>query len=189
MNARLITINWFVDFDKEEKWLNKMAQKGMAFQSVHGFFYSFGHCKPGEFIYQIDFDEKKSKNGVGDYVAFRSSCGDQLVHQHKSKIYWRRDTASGPFEEENNVAAKLRLTNKAFNFHLNSFIGLTLIAALAYLALLPIGKHLPESGFSTWLTDFSAGLTYGILAAELLILFPILKKLQKKINNLIGQTF
>ena len=189
MNTKLVTINWFVDFDKEEKWLNKMARKGRAFQSVHGFFYCFGECKPGEFIYQIDFDEKESKNGAGDYVAFRSSCGDQLVDKHKSKIYWRRETASGPFESENNVAAKLRLTNKAFNFHLNSFIGLTLIAALAYLILLPVGKHLPESGFSTWLADFSSGLTYGILVAELLIILPILMKLQKKINSLIGQIF
>ena len=122
-------------------------------------------------------------------MAFRSSCGDQLVDKHKSKIYWRRETASGPFESENNVAAKLRLTNKAFNFHLNSFIGLTLIAALAYLILLPVGKHLPETGFSTWLADFSSGLTYGILVAEILIILPILMKLQKKINNLIGQIF
>ena len=189
MKTKLVTINWFVDFDKEEKWLNKMARKGRAFQSVHGFIYCFGECKPGEFIYQIDFDEKESKNGAGDYVTFRSSCGDQFVDQHKSKIYWRRETASGPFESENNVAAKLRLTNKAFNFHLNSFIGLTLIAALAYLILLPVGKHLPETGFSTWLADFSSGLTYGILVAEILIILPILMKLQKKINNLIGQIF
>lgn len=146
MNTKLVTINWFVDFDKEEKWLNKMARKGLAFRKVHGFFYCFGHCKPGEFIYQIDFDEKESKNGVGDYVAFRSSCGDQLVDQQKSKIYWRRETASGPFEAENNVAAKLRLTNKSFNFHLNSFIGLTLIAAVAFLVLVPLGRHLPEVG-------------------------------------------
>ena len=59
MSTKLVTINWFVDFDKEEKWLNKMARKGRAFQGVHGFFYRFGQCKPGEFIYQIDFDEKE----------------------------------------------------------------------------------------------------------------------------------
>ena len=189
MKTSKIAINWFVDFDKEEQWLNDMCKKGWAFWHTNGVIYRFKKCDPGEFIYQIDFDEKKPHEGVGDYVAFRSSCGDQLVDKHKSKIYWRRETASGPFESENNVAAKLRLTNKAFNFHLNSFIGLTLIAALAYLILLPVGKHLPETGFSTWLADFSSGLTYGILVAEILIILPILMKLQKKINNLIGQIF
>ena len=189
MSKNLITINWFVDFDKEEKWLNKMARKGLAFRGAFGIFYRFGQCKPGEFIYQIDFDEKKPKEGVGDYVAFRSSCGDQFVQQRKSKIYWRRETASGPFEAENNVAAKLRLTNKAFNFHLNSFIGLTLIAAIAFLLLVPLGRYLPESAFTKWLADFGTGLTYGILLAELVLLLPVLKKLNKKINEQIGQIF
>lgn len=166
-----------------------MATKGWAFWHTNGVIYRFKPCKPEEFIYQIDFDEKKSQEGAGDYVVFRSSCGDQFVHQWKRKIYWKRETASGPFEAENNVAAKLRLTNKAFNYHLNSFIGLTLIAAFAFLVLMPLGKHLPENAFSHWLTDFSSGLTYGILLAELVLLLPALKKLHKKSNDLIGQIF
>ena len=186
MKTSKISINWFVDFDKEEQWLNDMAKQGWAFWHTNGVIYRFKQSKPEEFIYQIDFNEKK-KDGIGDYVDFRSSCGDQFVHQWKSKIYWKRETTSGPFEAENNVAAKLRLTNKAFNYHLNSFIGLTLIAAFAFLVLMPLSRHLPENAFSSWLNDFSIGLTYGILLAELIILLPVLKKLHKKINELIGQ--
>jgi hypothetical protein len=52
-----------------------------------------------------------------------------------------------------------------------------------------MGRHLPESVFSTWLTEFGTGLTYGILLAELLILLPILRKLQQKMKELIGQIF
>ena len=189
MKTSKFAINWFVNFDKEEKWLNDMSRKGWAFWHTNGVIYRFKKCEPGEFIYQIDFDEEKSKNGVGDYVAFRTSCGDQFVHQWKRKIYWRRETASGPFEAENNVAAKLRLTNKAFNFHLNSFIGLTLIAAVAFLVLVPLGRFLPESAVTKWLVDFGTGLTYGILLAELILLLPALKKLNKSMNGLIGLIF
>ena len=189
MRTSKFALNWFVNFDKEEKWLNDMSRKGWAFWHTNGVIYRFKKCEPGEFIYQIDFDEEKSKNGVGDYVAFRTSCGDQFVHQWKRKIYWRRETASGPFEAENNVAAKLRLTNKAFNFHLNSFIGLTLIAAVAFLVLVPLGRFLPESAVTKWLVDFGTGLTYGILLAELILLLPALKKLNKSMNGLIGQIF
>ena len=189
MKTSRISINWFVDFDKEEKWLNDMSMKGWGFTRTNGVIYRFEKCEPGEFIYQIDFDEKKSKDGVGDYVTFRTSCGDRFVDRWKSKIYWRRETASGPFEAENNVAAKLRLTNKAFDFHLNSFIGLTLIAAFAFLVLMPLGRHLPQGAFSGWLTDFSIGLTYGILLADLLSLLPALKKLHRRMNELIGQIF
>ena len=189
MKTRKIAVNWFVDFDKEEKWLNDMAVKGWDFYRTSGVIYYFKKCTPGEFIYQIDFKEKKSKDEVADYISFRSSCEDQLAHLWKSKIYWKRNPAAGPFEAENNIAAKLRLTNKAFQFHLNSFIGLTLIAAFAFLVLMPLGRHLSGCCFAKWMTDFSTGLTYGILAAILLILLPILKKLNKKINDLIAQIF
>lgn len=189
MKTSRIIINWFVDFDKEEKWINEMSGKGWAFWHTNGVIYKFKSCEPATYIYQIDFDEQKSRNGVGDYVMFRTQCGDRLVHQWKRKIYWTREAASGPFEAENNVAAKLRLTNKAFNHHLNSFIGLTLIAAFAFLVLVPLGQHLPESVFSTWLSEFGTGLTYGILLAELLILLPILRKLQRKMKELTGQIF
>ena len=189
MKTRKIAVNWFVDFDKEEQWLNDMAAKGWDFYRTSGVIYRFKKCTPGEYIYQIDFKEKKSKDEVADYRSFRSSCEDQLAHLWKSKIYWKRNPAAGPFEAENNIAAKLRLTNKAFQFHLNSFIGLTLIAAFAFLVLMPLGRHLSGCCFAKWLTDFSTGLTYGILAAILLILFPILKKLNKKINDLISEIF
>ena len=189
MKTRKIAVNWFVDFDKEEKWLNDMAMKGWAFSNTNGVIYRFKKCEPGEYIYQIDFDEKKSKEEVGDYIAFRTSCDDQYVNRWKSKIYWKREAASGPFESESNLAAKLRLTNKAFQFHLNSFIGLTLIAAFSFLVLMPLGKHLPASCYTHWLTDFSTGLTYGILMADLLILLPILRKLNKKLKTLIAQIF
>lgn len=188
MKTRTFKINWFLDFDKEELWLNEMSRKGWAFWHTDGVIYRFKQCEPGEYIYQIDFDEKKkAQEGVGDYVAFRCSCGDQFVHQWKNKIYWKRETASGPFEGENNIAAKLRLTNKAFNFHMKSFIGLTLIAAFAFLVLMPLGKHLPECFFAEWLIAFSTGLTYGIFLSQIFLLLPVLRKLLKKTNELIEQ--
>ncbi len=188
MRTGKIAINWFVDFDKEEQWLNDMSKKGWSFWHTNGVVYRFKKCEPEEFIYQIDFDEKKHEGGE-DYVVFRSSCGDIFVHQWKSKIYWKRRSEDGQFEAENNVAAKLRLTNKAFNHHLDSFIGLTLIAAFAFLVLTPLGLYLPESAFSEWLTDFSAGLAYGILFALLVIILPALRKLRRKMNQTIDQIF
>ena len=185
MKTSRFAINWFVDFDKEERWINEMSKAGWAFWHTNGVFYRFKKCEPNEFIYQIDFDEKKTKDEVDDYVSFRSSCGDRFVHQWKQKLYWKRKTTSGPFEAENNVAAKLRLTNKAFDHHLNTFWGLMLIAAFSFLVLMPLSKFLPECGFTKWLFEFSVGLTYGILLVESLLLFPILLKLRKKINDMI----
>ena len=189
MKTNRIAINWFIDFDKEQRWINEMCKKGWALWHTNGVIYRFKSCEMGEFIYQIDFDEEQPTHNAGDYVAFRSSCGDQFVHQWKQKIYWRRAAADGPFEVESNVAAQLRITRKAFNYHLNSFIGLTIIAAFSFLVLAPLGRHLPESTFSQWLREFSTGLTYGILLAEIFLILPILRRLQRKINSLINQIF
>lgn len=188
MKTSKILIRWFVDFDKEEAWLNEQSAKGWGFWHTNGVIYRFKASQPGEFIYQIDFDEKKSAVGE-DYVVFRNSCGDSFVHQWKSKIYWKRKSADGPFETEGNTVAKLQLTSKAFNFHLRSFIGLTVIVAVAYLILNPLGRHLPESVFSHWLTDFSAGLSFGILCFQMIVLLPVLTKLRRKMNSLIRQLY
>ncbi|MBO4818036.1 MAG: DUF2812 domain-containing protein [Bacteroidales bacterium] len=189
MKTKKFALRWFVDFDKEEKWLNDMSKAGWCFWHTNGVIYRFKACAPGEEIFQIDFDEKKGLSGE-DYVAFRNTCGDKFVHQWKSKIYWKRAASSGPFEEEGNVAAKLRLTNKAYNYHIKSLLGLTLIAAIAFLICVPVGKYmLPSGAFSNWLADFGVGLTAGILFSEIVILLPAVNKLKKKMNMLISQLF
>ena len=57
MKTKKILIRWFVDFDKEEKFLNEQSKAGWDFWHTNGVIYRFHACEPGEFIYQIDFDE------------------------------------------------------------------------------------------------------------------------------------
>ena len=178
-------INWFVDFDKEEQWLNKLSSQGLCFWHTNGLLYRFKECKPGEFTFQIDFDEKKSSSNE-DYVVFRSGCGDQFVHQYKEKIYWKRAASEGPFESEDNVQAKLRMTNKAYNFHVKHLLGLTLIMAFGAFICFPLGQFiLPESLLATQVATFGLGLAGGILLAECILLVPAINKLRKKMGELI----
>lgn len=180
-----IKINWFVDFDKEEQWLNEMSAKGLCFWRTNGVLYRFKECEPGEFIFQIDFDEKESSTNEV-YVVFRTSCGDQFVHQWKNKLYWKRAATDGPFESEDNVIAKLRMTNKAYNHHIRSMIGLTILMAIAYFVCVPMGNYfLPESEFAQELANFGEGFTTGVLFAEIVFLIPAISKLRKKMNELI----
>ena len=50
-----IVVNWFVDYDKEEKWLNEMSQNGWCLWHTNGFIYRFKRCEKGEYIFQIDY--------------------------------------------------------------------------------------------------------------------------------------
>ena len=189
MKTKKFALRWFVDFDKEEQWLNDMSKLGWSFWHTNGVLYRFKACEPGESMYQIDFDEDKGTSGE-DYVVFRNSCGDQFVHQWKNKIYWKRPSSNGPFESEGNDIAKLHLTNKAFEWHFTNLIGLIAISAFAMIICYPVGIRInPESAFSKWLADVGLGLTIGIVFAEMFILLPIMIKLRKKMNKIISGIF
>ena len=50
---------WAWDFDKEEKWLNGMAAKGLCLVSVSFCRYVFEDCEPGE--YNIRLQNRQSR--------------------------------------------------------------------------------------------------------------------------------
>ena len=49
---------WVWDFDKEEDWLNEMAQEGWALESVGFCTYTFRRCEPGEYIIRLEMRSK-----------------------------------------------------------------------------------------------------------------------------------
>ena len=52
MKTSRFAINWFVDFDKEERWINEMSKAGWAFWHTNGVFYRF------TYVYECgQFDE------------------------------------------------------------------------------------------------------------------------------------
>ena len=41
------------DFEKEERWLNEMAQEGWVLDNTGFSFYTFVRCEPGEYIIRL----------------------------------------------------------------------------------------------------------------------------------------
>lgn len=62
---------WVWDFDKEEKWLNEMAAKGLALVAVGWCRYEFEDSVPGEYQICLDFLDSRC-NGVENekYITF-----------------------------------------------------------------------------------------------------------------------
>ena len=52
------------DFEKEERWLNEMAQEGWVLDNTGFSFYTFVRCEPGEYIIRLEM------NPSSDYHAF-----------------------------------------------------------------------------------------------------------------------
>ena len=61
------------DFEKEERWLNEMAQEGWVLDNTGFSFYTFVRCEPGEYIIRLEM------NPSSDYRAFVKELGAESV--------------------------------------------------------------------------------------------------------------
>lgn len=175
--------------EEEERWLNEMARNGWNFVRVQGLCrYVFKRGKPGEFIYKLDLPEN-IPHGLGkeEYYNFLTECGIRIVHDKKEWMYLQKPAADGPFNNENDTFAKLKMTNKSYSYSIRTLSMLlrvfSVIAAVAILC-----QHLP---FGVEFQDFFEGMTLGVgigaLFALTLIWIPIITKLRKRMNALIDE--
>lgn len=99
----------FIDYEKEEKWLNSMSAKG--FQLVHYSFlkYVFEEGKPGEYIYRIQLLENLPSHGESKaYIRFLEDLGVEMVGSQLRWVYFRKKAADGPFELYSDLESKIR---------------------------------------------------------------------------------
>ena len=184
MKTNKTILRWFADFDKEEEWLNHMSGNGWCLWHTNGYLYRFKKSEPGEFIFQIDFDEDWVNDGREDYVNFRSSCGDIFVHEIDSRIYWKRKASDGPFENGGNEVAKLKIANKAFSLWYNKLTSLLYGGAIGVVLLL-IFRLLPECRFTKLMVGICRDVPVAFAIVIVLFVFPIVMKLRRKIDVLI----
>ena len=63
------------DFEKEERWLNEMAQEGWVLDNTGFSFYTFVRCEPGEYIIRLEM------NPSSDYRAFVKEAGCRVYRR------------------------------------------------------------------------------------------------------------
>lgn len=67
---------YFFDFiEGQEKWLNKMAERGYRLIGVNNLFYEFEKCNPLEYQYYIEFVGDKSYSQIKEYKNFLEDLG------------------------------------------------------------------------------------------------------------------
>jgi len=110
----------FIDYEKEEKWLNAMAAKGLALIS-YGLFnwYIFEECQPGEYIYRIELLENRARSLESlQYIRFMEGQGVECVDTYLNWVYFRKRTASGPFEIYSDLDARLKHCQRVSRLYL-----------------------------------------------------------------------
>ena len=67
---------YFLDcIDGQQKWLNKMAEKGYRLIGVDRLFYEFEKCDPSEYEYYVEFVGDKSYSEIKEYKNLIESLG------------------------------------------------------------------------------------------------------------------
>ena len=84
---------WVWEFEKEEHWLNTMAQSGWVLDDVSFCTYHFVACEPGEYSVRLEMHSADD-----DYISFMEETGAEYVGRMVQWIYFRKKTEHGPFD-------------------------------------------------------------------------------------------
>lgn len=99
---------WFVDFEKEEKWLNEMAQRGMNFTDYRPFKYTFEKGAPGEYTYRLELLKELPSNPESKaYIDFMEENGVECVTTFMRWAYFRKKSSEGEFDIYSDMDSKI----------------------------------------------------------------------------------
>ena len=93
---------WVWDFDKEEQWLNTMAQQGWVLDRLGFCRYEFVKCEPGEYIVRLEMREHDE-----GYLSFMADTGAEYVGRMVKWIYFRRKAELGAFDIFSDLDSRL----------------------------------------------------------------------------------
>ncbi len=100
---------WAWEYEKEEKWLNEMAAKGLALVDYTFCRYSFEECEPGEYSFKIQLLEHRPSHPESEqYIRFMEETGAEQVASYLNWVYFRKKTAEGAFEIFSDIESKLK---------------------------------------------------------------------------------
>ena len=99
----------FMDYEKEEAWLNEMAAKGFALTDFFFCRYKFSDCEPGEYIYRIELlDNLPSHMESRAYIDFMAENGVEHVASWFRWVYFRRKAGDGQFDIYSDIGSRIK---------------------------------------------------------------------------------
>jgi hypothetical protein len=107
----------FWDFEKEEKWLNEMAVKGLAMTDYSWCRYVFNSSEPGEYIYRIELLKEPVTHPESEkYINFMEDTGAEFVGSYMKWVYFRKKASEGEFEIYSDTDSKIAHYKKIINY-------------------------------------------------------------------------
>jgi len=98
---------WAWQFEREELWLNAMAQEGWALCGVGFCTYHFERCEPGEYTVRLEMHEKEE-----GYLSFMAETGAEFVGNYIQWLYFRKKAVDGTFDIFSDIDSRIAHLNR-----------------------------------------------------------------------------
>lgn len=119
-------------FEKEEKWINEMAGKGMMLTDVGFCRYVFEDGIPGEYTYRLELLNNLPSNVKSiEYIKFLEETGVEYVSSIIRWVYFRKKTEEGSFVLYSDIDSKIK-HYKRITLIANSFSAIYIVLSLSY---------------------------------------------------------
>ncbi|UED82132.1 DUF2812 domain-containing protein [Lysinibacillus sp. CD3-6] len=99
-----IKFRFFLDYEKEEKWVNEMAAQGWHLRRNIISFFVFEQGEPGKYIYRNELVVGEKK----DYCEFLESLNIECISKFGVWAYYRKEAADGAFELYSDAPSKIK---------------------------------------------------------------------------------
>ena len=168
----------FLDFEKEEEWLNKMVAEGLAMTHYTLGRYSFEECAPGEYIYRIELLGRRATHpDKVKYIQFMEESGAEHVDSYLNWVYFRKKAAEGPFNIYTNLESRIAHYQRIIRL----FFLLTPLFLLAVLSQGRVIISFVENGYQVNAIHILNFITFGVtIVLIVLMLGRILPRFVKK---------
>lgn len=98
---------WIWEFEKEERWLNEMAQEGWALKQAGFCTYTFEPCEPGEYIIRLEMIDNSPA-----FQSFMEELDAEAVGKCVNWAYFRRKAELGEFNMFSDIDSRVGHLNK-----------------------------------------------------------------------------
>ncbi len=126
MRRTIRKLFWVWNFDKEEKWLNEMAAKGLGLVAIGFCKYTFEESTPSEYNIRLELLENVPTHLESEqYIKFVEETGAEYLGSYLRWVYFRKKRSDGEFNLYSDCNSRIK--------HLNRI--LTLLTALLFLTI------------------------------------------------------
>ena len=164
-------------FDKEEKWLNEQAAKGLQLCRVGFFKYTFEEGLPGEYIYRLELlDKRPTHKESVQYIQFLEDTGARHIATYMNWVYFCKKAGAGGFDLFSDNSSRVRHLNRII-FLMWLLAGVNLFNGINNICLWQVSVMHSTLPISLLCFAVSLLLLYGILR-----LFSKRSKLKKEMR-------